>query len=128
MKYSYTRAIGIGPDLDITSFRCPNSAKPGQSISLTDNTKNIGAGVAEQSLTQFYLSTNSTIDASDILLGSRSVPALAGGSSSYGSTTVLIPEGTAIQRWYVIAIADGEGIISETSESNNTYIRSIRIK
>jgi subtilase family serine protease/subtilisin family serine protease len=125
---TYTRAIGIGPDLDVTSFRGPNSAKPGQSVALTDNTKNIGAGVAGQSLTQFYLSLNTTVDASDILLGSRSVPALAGGASSYGSTTVMIPDGTAIQRWYVIAIADGEGVVSETSETNNIYVRSIRIK
>jgi subtilase family serine protease len=125
---SYTRAIGIGPDLDITSFKGPNSAKPGQSITLSDNTKNIGAGVANPSLTQFYLSTNATIDASDVLLGSRSVPALAGGSGSYGSTTVMIPEGTAIQRWYIIAVADGGEVVAEISESNNIYLRSIRVK
>jgi subtilase family serine protease len=125
---TYTRTIGIGPDLDITLFRGPSSANPGQSITLSDRTKNIGAGNAEQSLTQFYLSADGTLDPSDILLGSRTVPALAGGASSYVSTTVTIPDGTAAQRWYLIAVADGEGVISETSESNNTYVRSINIR
>jgi hypothetical protein len=49
-------------------------------------------------------------------------------ASSYGSTTVMIPDSTATERWYVIAIADGKGVVSETSETNNIYVRSIRIK
>jgi subtilase family serine protease len=118
---TYTRTIGIGPDLDVTSFRGPSSANPGQGITLSDSTKNRGAGVADQSLTQFYLSANGTLDPSDILLGSRSVPALAEGA-------VMIPVGTASQKWYLIAVADGEAVISETSESNNTYVRSINIR
>jgi subtilase family serine protease len=125
---TYTRSIGIGPDLDITSFRAPSSANPGESITLTDKTMNKGAGVADPSQTYFYLSTNSYIDASDILIGSRSVPALAGGVLSSASTTVTIPEGTEIRRWFIIAKADGEDVVTETSESNNTYVRSIRIR
>jgi subtilase family serine protease len=125
---TYTRSIGIGSDLDVTSFRVPSSANPGQNITLTDTTMNRGAGVADPSLTHFYLSLNSRIDASDTLLGSRSVSALEGGMSSAGSTTVMIPGGTAIRKWYIIAKADGEEVVSETSETNNNYVRSIRIK
>ncbi|UCE42293.1 MAG: hypothetical protein JSV17_04810, partial [Candidatus Aminicenantes bacterium] len=125
---TYVRSIRIGPDLDVTSFRGPRTAEPGLNIILRDTTKNQGAGAANPSLTQFYLSDNHTLDASDILLGSRSVPMLAGGASSAGSTTVMIPEGTAIRKWYIIAKADGEEVISETSETNNTYVRTIRIK
>ena len=125
---TYTRTIGIGPDLDVTSFRVPSSANPGQSITLTDKTMNRGAGDTDSSLTHFYLSLNSRIDASDILLGSRSVPVLAGGVTSSGSTLVVIPEGTEIRKWYIITKADGEETVSETSETNNTYVRSIRIK
>jgi subtilase family serine protease len=125
---TYTRSIGIGPDLDITTFRAPSSANPGQSITLTDKTMNKGAGVADPSQTYFYLSTNSRIDASDILIGSRDVPALAGGVRSSGTTTVTIPEGTAIRKWYLIAKADGEEVVTETSETNNTYVRSIGIR
>jgi len=124
---TYTRSIGIGPDLDITAMSMPTTAIAGQSFVLTDTTKNMGGGVADPSLIYFYLSTNSTIDTSDTLLGSRSVPALAAGAYSYGSTTVTIPEGTAAGRWYIIAKADGEEVVTETSEFNNTYGRSISI-
>jgi subtilisin family serine protease/subtilase family serine protease len=125
---TYTRTIRIGPDLDITSFKGPSSAYLGQSITLRDSTQNIGSGIADPSLTQFYLSTNGTIDASDILLGSRSVPSLAAGAFSAGSTTVVIPEGTTPGRWFIVAKADGEDLIAETSETNNIYVRSITIR
>lgn len=83
--------------------------------------------VADPSLTQLYLSTNSTLDPSDILIGSREMPALAAGTSSSGSTTVTIPQGTASGTWYIIAKADAGGVVIEISESNNTYGRSIKI-
>ncbi len=124
---TYTRTIGIGPDLDITSMSSPTTATAGQSIVITDTTKNMGGGSAAPSQTRFYLSTNGIIDTSDILLGSRSVPALAGGAYSYGSTSVTVPEGTSAGRWYIIAMADGEEAVVETSEYNNTYVRSINI-
>ena len=124
---TYARTIGIGPDLDITGMSAPSSASKGQSIVITDTTKNMGGGDAAPSMTQFYLSTNGIIDSTDISLGSRNLPALASGAYSYGSTTVTIPEGTAAGRWYIIAKADGEEIVAETSEYNNTYVRSINI-
>jgi subtilase family serine protease len=124
---TYRRTIGIGPDLDITALSAPSSASPEQSIVITDTIKNIGGGSSAASQTHFYLSANGIIDSSDILLGSRSIPVLGAGTYSYGSTTVTIPGGTAAGRWYIIAMADGEEIIVETSEYNNTYVRSINI-
>jgi subtilase family serine protease len=124
---TYSRSIKIGPDLDITALSAPAAAAPGQTIVVTDTTKNAGGGQAGPSLTQFFLSANSTVDTSDILLGSRSVPTLAAGASSAGSTSITIPEGTASSAWCLIAKADGEGVLSETSESNNTYPRTLKI-
>jgi subtilase family serine protease len=124
---TYTRSIGIGPDLDITALSSPSTASSGQNIVLSDTTKNMGGGSAAPTQTQYYLSTNGIVDTSDILLGSRNVPALTAGTYSYGSMTVTIPEGTAAGRWYIIAKADGEEIVIETAEYNNTYIRSINI-
>lgn len=122
-----SRSIKIGPDLDITSFSAPATAIAGQSIVIAETIKNIGAGIAGASKTLFYLSADGGIDASDVLLGSRSVPALAAGISSSGSTTVLIPSSTSAGTWYLIGKADGEGVVPETSESNNTYVKSIKI-
>jgi len=124
---TYSRTIKVGPDLDITSFSAPSAAAPGQSIVVTDTTKNVGGGGAGPSLTQVFLSANNSIDASDILAGSRSVAALDAGASSAGSMTITIPEATATGTWYLIARADGEGVVGETSESNNTASRSLLV-
>jgi len=124
---TYARSIKIGPDLDITSMSVPAAASAGQSIVITETTKNAGGGIAEPSLTQFYISDNSTLGPSDTVIGSRVVPALAAGVSSSGSTTVTIPQGTATDTWYIIAKADAEDVVTEISESNNTSSQLIRI-
>ena len=124
---SYARSIKVGADLDITGVSAPATAGAGLSIIVGDSTKNQGGGTAEPSRTQFYLSINSTIGGSDIILGSRSIPALAGGATSSGSVNVTIPPGTATGNWYIIAQADADGAVTETSETNNTHARSIRI-
>jgi subtilase family serine protease len=124
---AYARSIQIGADLTISSLSAPGTAGAGQSISVTETTKNQGGGSADPSVTRFYLSTNTTLDASDILIGSRDVPALGAGTSSSASTTVTIPPGTAAGLWYIVVKADADGVVPETSESNNTYARSIQI-
>jgi subtilase family serine protease len=125
---SSARLIMIGPDLDVITLSLPTSAGAGQSIVVTDTVKNIGGGLAASSLTRLYLSTNTTLDASDALIGSRSVPALVAGAMSSGSTTVTIPQGTTAGYWYIIAKADGDDVVAEISETNNTYARYILIK
>jgi subtilase family serine protease len=123
----YAKSIQIGPDLDITALTAPASAAAGQSIVITDTTKNQGGAAAGLSRTLFYLSTNTALDASDILLGSRELSSLAAGATSSGSTIVMIPQGTAVRTWYIIAKADGEGTVAETSESNNTFARTFKV-
>jgi subtilase family serine protease len=122
-----SRSIMIGPDLDVTALSAPTSANAGQSVVVTDTVKNVGGGPAANSLTRLYLSANTTLDSSDTPIGSRTVPALAAGATSSGSTTVTIPQGTAKGYWYIIAKADGDDVVAETSETNNTYTRYIMI-
>jgi subtilase family serine protease len=117
----------VGPDLTITALTAPASAAAGATITISDSTKNTGGGAADASATRYYLSTNGALDASDMLLGSRDVPALAAGASAAGSAAVTIPAGTAPGTYYIIAAADGAGVVVETSESNNTRIFGIRV-
>jgi subtilase family serine protease len=124
---TYARLIKIGTDLRISSLSVPSTAGAGLSVNVSDTTRNYGGGPANPSTTFFYLSANSSVDASDILLGSRSIPALAAGASSYGSTAIMIPIDTAPGGWYIIALADGEEVVLETSETNNKYARFIKI-
>jgi subtilase family serine protease len=121
------KLIQIGPDLSIAALSAPASAAGGQSIAITDTTKNQGGEAAGPSRTRFFLSADTALDASDILLGSRDLPSLPAGGTSSGSTMVMIPQGTAVRTWYIIAKADGEGVVAETSEVNNTSPRSFKI-
>jgi subtilase family serine protease/subtilisin family serine protease len=119
--------IQIGPDLMINSLTAPSTAAAGSTISINDTTRNQGGGPADGSTTKFYLSTNTTLDASDILLGSRSVPLLDPGASNAASTIVTIPAGTVPGVYYIIAKADADGVVAETSESNNTQYVFVQI-
>jgi subtilase family serine protease len=63
-----------------------------------------------------------------LLLGSRSVGALAGnGGSQSGSATVTIPADTAPGSYFVLAVADGPSTVPETSETNNVIAVSVRV-
>lgn len=115
------------PDLRVSSLTAPTTGGAGTTISVTETTRNNGRGSAGASTTRFYLSKNRTLDAGDALLGSRAIPALAGGASSTGTTSVTIPSGTSTGRYYIIAKADGHNAITETNENNNTRYRTIRI-
>jgi len=78
-------------------------------------------------MTRFYLSTNSSVDAGDVLLGSRPVPALAPGANDSGSVALVIPAQTAPGKYFIVSAADAAGLITEALENNNTKARSITI-
>src|SRR5262249_45486661 len=77
-------------------------------------------GPSDPSVTSLYLSANAVLDAPDILVGTRDIPALPAGGLSTGSTPVTIPPGTASGTYFIVAKADGNGAIAETQENNNT--------
>ncbi|MDQ7787263.1 MAG: CARDB domain-containing protein, partial [Thermodesulfovibrionales bacterium] len=111
-------------DLSVSSLTVSGS---GATISIGDTTRNGAAGGVVASTTSFYLSTDSTLDAGDAMLGSRAIPALAAGASSTGTTSVTIPAGTAPGTFSIIAKADAPDAIPETNEANNTTYNTIII-
>jgi trimeric autotransporter adhesin len=120
--------IRIGPDLSISSLGVPVYAKAGGNISISEATANLPASSpAGPSTTRFYLSTNPTFDAADVLLGSRAVPALATGTSNAGGTVVTIPAATTTGTYYILAMADGPNAIFEKNEANNVVSRLLRV-
>jgi subtilase family serine protease len=120
-------AISIGPDLLVTSFTAPAAASPGSAINVSDTTTNQGSAPAPPSITSFYLSSNVVFDASDVLLGSRPLAALAAGGTSTAGTTVTLPATLATGTYYLIARADGGAAIAELNEMNNGKASAIRI-
>ena len=120
-------AISIGPDLLVTSFTAPAAASAGGTIAVSDTTTNQGSAPAPASITSFYLSSNVVFDASDVLLGSRGLAALAAGGTSTAGTTVTLPATLATGTYYLIAQADGGAAIAELNEMNNGRASAIRI-
>jgi subtilase family serine protease len=108
-----------GPDLTVSTMAAPQTATPGEAINVTDTTKNLGAGPAGPSTTSFFLSTNSTFDGGDVLLGSRPVGVLNGLATDVVSTTLTIPPATAGGTYYVLAQSDSTGAVVEYLETNN---------
>jgi subtilase family serine protease/subtilisin family serine protease len=121
------RPVTVGADLVIAALSAPSAAGAGATITVTDTTRNQGAGDAGASTTRLYLSADGLLDASDPLLGSRAVPALAAGASSSGSTTVTIPAGTVAGSYYLFARADDDGVVAETSETNNRGFAVVQV-
>ena len=120
-------AIRIGPDLRVSSLTAPAYAAAGKTLSISDTTANLSASSpAGASTTRFYLSSNATLEAADVALGSRAVPALASGASNAGATLVTIPAGTATGTYNILAEADGAHVLFEKNESNLST-RSLRV-
>jgi YVTN family beta-propeller protein len=121
------KSVKTGPDLIVSTVTAPTTSGAGLTITVTDTTKNDGGCPAGASNTNLYLSTNSPWDAGDTYLGSRAVPALAAGATNTMGSNVTIPAGTATGTWYIIARADANGVVTETSETNNNKAKSIKI-
>jgi hypothetical protein len=78
------RPAGLGAD-------APPPAAAGATFSASDTTVNQGGGAAGARRRATTCPTNSSLDANDVLLGSRDVPALAAGASHAGSAMLTLP-------------------------------------
>lgn len=122
-----SRTMQLGADLSILSLVASTSAVSGSVISIKEATKNNSSGMAAgPSTTSFYLSSDTTLDASDILLGERAVPGLDLRGSSTASALYTLPA-MAPGAWYIIGSADNADAVSEFNELNNKRSRLITI-
>ena len=114
-------------DLFVSALTPPATAAAGATIQIADVTNNQGPDAVGPSVTSFYLSSNFSLEASDTLLGSRTVPSLLSKGTSSGTTSLTLPAQLSAGTYGVFAKADGPGEIFETSEYNNTRLAFIRI-
>ena len=112
-------SVRVGADLQVPTLTAPGQAAAGDSVSVTETTKNSGGAETPESTTDFYLSANTSLDAADVRLGARPVPALNANESSTATVALQLPGLTAAGTYYVLAKADGPGTVAETSETNN---------
>ncbi len=116
-------------DLMISSFSLESqTAEPLDTITVNINIQNISNNVdAGASSIYYYLSTDDVLDGSDEMIGSiTTVPAISKeGETGIMTDYLIIDNCLAAGSYNIIAKADGEELINELDEDNNTYAASI---
>jgi subtilase family serine protease len=109
------------PDLVVTRvWDPPEKVLDGTGFQVTDTVANGGSSPAGASNTIYYLSVDTVRSGEDLILdGIQKVNSLLAGDVFTGTAGVTIPEGTPGGAYYLIACADGEGMVDESDESNN---------
>ncbi|GFE68311.1 CARDB domain-containing protein [Chroococcus sp. FPU101] len=115
------------PDLVITPIIGNLVANQGENLNLSYTIENQGSVNAEPSTTKFYLSTDTTFDNSDVLLGSDSVASLASGTTRTQGVTLPISSNFNLGTYYLFAITDSEGVVTEIDENNNIVYQTLQI-
>ena len=116
-------------DLIVSTLTGPIDVAPGQVISLSEATRNQGTGATTvNTVTRFYWSTNTTYDASDVMLGQRTVgPLAAGETSGPVDTSVTIPPTAVPGTYYIMAWADADKSVAEIANNNNRRYKRVTV-
>ena len=98
----------------------------GNAYTLRTTIRNEGTATVGTSNNGFYLSTNSVITTSDLLIRSFSLGSMSiGGSRSYAAS-VVIPNNAPLGNCWLGVYADRDRRIAEWSETNNTKALAVR--
>ncbi len=118
------------PDLVISSvdLSSNNICEQG-SLTISYEIENTGGSSASSSTAKYYLSSNTSYSASDVLLGSSSIGSISSNGSISKAKTLNIPAGTNTGSWYILIIADADDDVDEgaSGESNNIDAESISV-
>jgi subtilase family serine protease len=113
------------PDLSEYVSVSNTTLAAGGSTTIDAYAMNLGDGASAASTAGFYLSSDATITTGDTLLATITSPGLATigqpGYYDYQSFSVALPGNLATGTYYIGGIADYNGAISESDETNNTY-------
>jgi hypothetical protein len=116
----------VPSDLSI-ALRGLLKAGAGDAIDIKYTLSNLGTGAAGSTTTALHLSADTTLDASDVLLGTKASGPVPAGEEVTDSMTVTIPPSTAAAKYFIIAQADSLNAEAETNEGNNTAAKEISV-
>jgi hypothetical protein len=117
------------PDLVIRQLAVfpPNPAR-GETVRVSFTIVNQGAATAPSAAHAIVLSSNNTVEPSDLLLRLVNTPALPPNGSFPVNETVVIPGGTPAGTQFIIVIADADDAVRESNEANNTAPATITVR
>ncbi len=96
----------------------------GELLSISEVVENAGSAASGAFRVGFYLSPNSVVTPSDVLISSRVITTLSPGASSGSSKQVQLPNGLSDGSYFVGVIADDLSEQGEVSEGDNLLIAS----
>jgi subtilase family serine protease/5-hydroxyisourate hydrolase-like protein (transthyretin family) len=118
------------PDLVVDDIQAQANAFSGQNIVVGWDVSNIGGGPtrANEWIDRVYLSTDETLDPSDIPIGRSpvSTPVLAGQGYS-ASAVVQLPINLSGSYFLIVAADDEDSVFESLDEGNNTLAQAINI-
>ena len=120
----------IAPGIDLLILQqslSATSVTPGFAITGGCYIQNVGNASAASSTVGYYLSTNSVLDASDVLLNTVTGMALPAGQTSYRTSGLVVPTGTAAGNYFVLFVADPLNAVTETNELNNVAYTQLTV-
>lgn len=110
------KSIKLGPDLTVKAIAlAPASPVSTSPTSVTLTIKNNGGGNAGPTVTRLYRSANGKVDASDAVLASAALGAVAAGVTVTQTMMLTLPAGT----YNLLAVTDASGAVAEVKETNN---------
>nr|VFJ60237.1 MAG: CARDB protein [Candidatus Kentron sp. FM]VFJ62376.1 MAG: CARDB protein [Candidatus Kentron sp. FM]VFK13915.1 MAG: CARDB protein [Candidatus Kentron sp. FM] len=111
------------PDLMIASGSATGSFTSGGKVKAKVTLKNQGSSTGTKFYTRYYLSTDSTITTGDTYLDNDNTRGLSAGKTTKESEWFRLPTNlVAGQTYYLGAIVDYDGKVSESKENNNTLV------
>ncbi len=106
-------------DIYMTEVSSPSLAAVNGTITVHNTVANSWVQAAGPFHVKFYLSANNVIATTDTYLGERLVNGLAPGASDTADTVLTIPANLAPGAYFIGAIANPTGEVTETSLTNN---------
>jgi hypothetical protein len=107
------------PQIDLHAFNLGlsgTSLASGGTVNVAYSVSNLGSSASGGSTVGIYRSVDGVFDASDVLVATRPIGPLGAGASASDIFTLAVPAAGA---YSLIAVADYNGLVTETNEGNN---------
>lgn len=99
----------------------------GTNIKIEYEIQNLGNADMKNIVLRYYLSTNSSLEFSDMIVGQGIDSIYAGESYKSIRDTLFIPNSVANQQYYLFVWADATSKFSESNENDNILARSVTV-
>jgi hypothetical protein len=118
--------VGVSPDFVVDVVTAPSTGSIGGTIFALATVRNQGIATTGAFRVVFYYSADATITTADLSSGSSCTyeTGLAGNTTSDCTGPIAVPSTLSPGTYYVGAIADDQGQVSESDENNNARASS----